>query len=255
MHHPAILLPMLRKLETRAPLGDADRAALLALPYQLQTIERASYFVREGERPEHCCVLLSGYAFRQKITVDGARQILSLHLPGDLVDLQNSLLNLADHNVQAMTRCEIATIPRAEIVALVRERPQVAVAMWIDTLVDASLFREWIVNVGRRDAKARVAHLLCEFARRLGAAGVGDGDCYELPMTQEQLADATGLTPVHVNRTLRELDRSGTIERTNRQIVIRDWAGLRELGDFNENYLHFDQLAIERERRKAGGVR
>ena len=248
MPNPSILSVMVRKLETRSPLDEEDRAAILALPFQLEASERLTYFVREGERPTRCCVLLSGFAFRQKVTVDGARQILSLHVPGDLVDLQNSMLNLADHSVQALTRCEVASIARADITAIACAHPGVALAMWIDTLIDGSIFREWIVNVGRRDAITRIAHLLCEFSRRLCAAGLGAEDCYELPMNQEQLADAAGLTPVHVNRTLRDLDRTGTIERTNRLITIRDWERLREIGDFSENYLHFDQVEIERER-------
>ena len=248
MPDTSILSVLVRKLETRSSLNDEDRAAILALPFQLHTAERMTYFVREGERPTRCCLLLSGFAFRQKVTVDGARQILSLHIPGDFVDLQNTLLNLADHNVQTLSRCEIACIARADIMALTGTRPNVALAMWIDTLIDASIFREWIVNVGRRDAITRIAHLLCEFGRRLSAAGLGSKDCYELPMNQEQLADAAGLTSVHVNRTLRDLDRTGTIERSHRKITIRDWAALREIADFNENYLHLHQVAIEQER-------
>jgi CRP-like cAMP-binding protein len=248
MSTPPFLSVLVRKLDTRLSLDDDDRAAILALPFQLHTAERMTYFVREGERPTRCCLLLSGFAFRQKVTVDGARQILSLHIPGDFVDLQNGMLNLADHNVQALSRCEIACIARGDIMALACARPNVQLAMWIDTLIDASIFREWIVNVGRRDAITRIAHLLCEFGRRLSAAGLGTRDCSEVPMNQEQLADAAGLTSVHVNRTLRDLDRTGTIERTNRQITIRDWPALRDIADFNENYLHLDQVAIERER-------
>jgi CRP-like cAMP-binding protein len=122
------------------------------------------------------------------------------------------------------------------------KRPAVAHAMWIDTLVDASIFREWIANIGRRDARTRVAHLLCEFAVRLRVAGLGGDAYYELPMTQEQLADATGLTSVHVNRTLKGLEREGLIERANpRAIWIGDWRRLAEAGDFDTNYLHLRQ--------------
>jgi CRP-like cAMP-binding protein len=111
--------------------------------------------------------------------------------------------------------------------------------MWIDTLVDASIFREWIMNVGRRDARTRVAHLLCEFSLRLKLAGLGQDNSYELPMTQDQLADATGLTSVHVNRTIKLLEAQGLIDRSSpRSIHIGDWRKLAEVGDFDSNYLH-----------------
>ena len=248
MSPPLFMASMLRKLEQRADLTDDDRAALLALPYRLQTVERTMYFVREGERPDRSCLLVSGFAFRQKITVDGARQILSVHIPGDFIDLDAALLSVADHNVQALTRCELAIISRADLREMMQAHPAVAIALWIDTLIDSSIFREWITNVGRRDARARIAHLLCEFARRLEVAGLSEEYRYELPMTQEQLGDAAGLTPVHVNRVLRELDKEGVISRAKRLVTITDWGALRAIGEFNETYLHLDQVPRERAR-------
>jgi CRP-like cAMP-binding protein len=235
---------MLRKFETRARLDDGDREAVLSLPYRLQTVEPAVYLVREGERPERSCVILEGFAFRHKVTVEGARQIVSVHIPGDFIDLEAALLNVADHNVQALTRCELAFIPRAAIRELIIAHSRVASAMWIDTLIDGAIFREWVVNVGRRDARSRIAHLLCEFARRLEAAGLAEEYNYELPMTQEQLADATGLTPVHVNRVLMALAREGLIERNKRHIRIPDWERLRRVAGFSELYLHLDQVPL-----------
>jgi CRP-like cAMP-binding protein len=183
---------------------------------------------------------LSGFAYRHKVTGEGGRQILSVHMPGEFLDLQNSLLGLADHNVQALTRCEVASVPVTALRRLAVEHPVVGRAMWIDTLVDSAIFREWIVNVGRRDSISRIAHLLCEFALRLRAAGLAEGDAYELPMTQEQIADCSGLTPVHVNRVLKELGRRGLIERQKRAVRIADWDQLRQIGDFNGRYLHFE---------------
>jgi CRP-like cAMP-binding protein len=117
--------------------------------------------------------------------------------------------------------------------------------LWIDTLIDASIFREWVVNVGRRNSRARVAHLLCEFSLRMEAAGLASNHHYELPMTQEQLADAVGLTSVHVNRVLKQLGEEGLISRDRRSIVIEDWKRLRETGDFNERYLHHDAIGSD----------
>jgi CRP-like cAMP-binding protein len=240
-----MLSRMLQKFESRAPLDEADRAALLGLPYRQLTVEPATYIVREGEQLSRSCLLLSGFAYRHKVTVEGARQIVSVHIPGDFIDLEGALLNIADHNVQALTRCELACIPRAAIRQLMLDHSRVALAMWVDTLIDGSIFREWVANIGRRDARARISHLLCEFARRLEQAGLAEEHRYELPMTQEQLADATGLTPVHVNRTLQALARDGLIERCKRSVVIPGWEALRRVAGFSELYLHLDQVTRE----------
>jgi len=231
----------IRRLETRAPLTDAGRAAIRALPLSFRTLEPAAYLVREGDPPVHCALLLGGFAYRHKVTGDGGRQILSVHMPSEFLDLQNSLLEVADHNVQALTRVEVAMIPISALRALVTEHSDVGRAMWVDTLIDAAIFREWMVNVGRRDSLSRVAHLLCEFALRLEESGLAGQYRYELPMTQEQLADATALTPVHVNRVLKELARLGVIVRNKRAVAIADWDGLRTIGDFSARYLHFEE--------------
>lgn len=240
------LAPLVRKLEYSRPLSESDRNAVLALPFTLRTIEPHGYVVRDGDKPTHSCLLRAGFVIRHKIVADGARQICSVHMAGDMVDLQNSLLETADHNVQALTRAEVAFIPRDAIKAIAFERPAVGLAMWFDTLVDGSIFREWIANVGRRNARQRLAHLLCEFALRLEAAGLGKQGDYTLPMTQEQLADCTGLTAVHVNRTLRGLDADGVIARTKRTVTVADWKRLAEEGDFSSAYLHLrpDQLSL-----------
>ena len=240
------LQPMVDKLAYWAKLDTywgefdaADEEALLNLPHRTQKLERHGYIVREREKATHSCVLLSGYAYRHKIVLGGARQIVAVHMKGDLVDLQNSFLGVADHSVQALTDCAVAFIPRDAVKKLGFERPIVGMAMWHDTLVDGSVFREWIANVGRRDARARLAHLLCEFSLRLKVAGLGEETDYELPMTQEQLADCLGLTPVHVNRTLKLLEAEKLITRkSSRGITIGDWKKLAGAGDFDSNYLH-----------------
>jgi len=237
---------MVRRLETRSPLGEADRRALLALQHSVRKVPTGAHLVRDGEPPEQCALLLSGYAYRYKITGDGARQIVSLHIAGEFVDLQNSFLPISDHSVQTLTECDVALVPLQAIRDITFAHPAIARAMWIDTLIDSSIFREWVVNVGRRDSRARVAHILCEFSLRLGAAGLARDHRYELPMTQEQLADAVGLTSVHVNRVLRQLGEEGLISRDRRSITIEDWQRLRQVGDFNERYLHHDGAAAAR---------
>jgi CRP-like cAMP-binding protein len=234
------LTPMVRRLARLAPLGDADREALLALPRSVRTMPAGAYLVRDGDRPQHCCLLLSGFAYRHKITGQGGRQIISIHMATEFVDLQNVFLDVSDHNVQTLTESEVAFVPRPALRDLALGKPAVGRALWMQTLIDASIFREWVVNVGRRDSRARVAHLLCEFSLRLEAAGLASNHRYELPMTQEQLADAVGLTSVHVNRVLRQLGEEGLISRDKRSIRIEDWPRMRDAGDFNERYLHHD---------------
>jgi CRP-like cAMP-binding protein len=237
-HQEAILAPAMRKVEKRFPFSQEDRAAFLALPASVKTLDAGSYIVREADLARTCCVLLTGFAYRHKIVSDGVRQIVSIQIPGDFVDLHNSFLGIADHNVQMLTMGEVALIPALAVQDIAYSHPAIARAMLLDTLVDGSVFREWIANVGRRDARTRVAHLLCELAVRLQAAGDNMANKYHLPMTQEQLADATGLTSVHVNRMLQGLRREGFISTDKRSVTIENWAGLVRAGDFSTAYLH-----------------
>jgi len=233
-----ILAPMAAKLANWQPLPAEDREALLALPFRTISFRPQEYIVREGDRPQHSCLILSGFAFRHKTAGNGGRQIFSIHMAGDLADLHNSLLGEADHSLQALNHVQVAFIPVEAIQHIAFSRPAVGKAMWRETLVDASIFREWTLNVGRRNARTRAAHLLCEFALRLETAGLGERTHYQLPMTQEQLADALGLTSVHINRTLMGLAGDGLISRAHRSVRIEDWAGLAEAGDFDSAYLH-----------------
>ena len=236
--HPLDLL--VRNLELRTPLSKSSREAVLALPHTLRTLEHSAYLVREGEPPTKCGVLVSGFAYRQKITGDGARQIIAIHMAGDAVDFQNLFLDVSDHNVQMLTRGEVAFVDREEFKALARDQTEIGNALFVSTLIEASIFREWVVNVGRRPARQRIAHVLCELGSRLDALGLAPRDGYQLPMTQEELGDAVGLTPVHVSRTLKELASEGLIVRERRSIRFPSWQAIREAGDFNERYLHLE---------------
>ena len=229
---------MIDRWSRTTALTEEDRAAILALPFTERMFGRDSYMVREGEPTTSCTLLVSGFAYRQKLVSDGARQIISIHIPGEFVDLQNGLLDVADHNVQSLTRSLALLIPKTAMLDIVAARPNVRRAAWLDTLIDSSIFREWVVNVGRRDAKARIAHLFCELVVRLRSAGHEDRGVWDFPMTQEQIADATGLTAVHTNRTLQILRREGLINLQSGQLSVLDWDKLAEVGDFNERYLH-----------------
>jgi CRP-like cAMP-binding protein len=226
------------KLGKRIQLSAEDRAAFYSLPFSIKDMNAGSYLVRERDRIKDCCILLSGFAFQSKVVGNGGRQILSIHIPGDVVDIQHAMLGTADHNIQMLTTGEVALVSAAAIKKIAFERPAIGEALWLETLVDGSIFREWITNVGRRDARTRISHLLCEFTVRLHTAGLTEGNRYELPTTQEQLGDATGLTAVHVNRTLQGLRTAGLISSDKRTITIEDWKALTAVGDFDMAYLH-----------------
>ena len=235
------LAPMLRKLKLWVNLEAADEQALLELPHSVVMIEKNKTVVREGDAVSHAWLVLHGFCVRLKYVGTGGRQIVSIHMKGDLVDLQNALLGIADHSVQTLTPCKIAKIPIQAIRRLTDTYPSIKDALWNDTLVDGSIHREWVANVGRRDAPTRIAHLLCEFALKLEAVHSGEQVEYELPMTQDQIADATGLTAVHVNRVLQALEKDGLIERvTSKFVLIGDWKKLAAYGDFRSDYLHLD---------------
>lgn len=232
------LIPMVKKLQLWKQFGEDEVTALLSLPHQVKDFQRGSYIVRERQKTEHSCLLLSGFAYRQKIARNGGRSISAVHMQGDIVDLQNSLLGIADHSVQALGQVTVARIPRTAIIELAFAYPNIGMAMWYDTLVDASVFREWILNVARRDGQTRIAHLLCEFGVRLESLGLGDRVSYEFPLTQDELADATGLTPVHINRSLRDLEERGLITRTSRYVAVENWHDLERFAEFDDTYLH-----------------
>lgn len=234
--HP--LAPLIRRWNDRTALAEADVQAIEQLPCTRRAFPRNSYVVREGAPPHSCALLLDGFSFRHKIIRNGARQILSIHVPGEFVDLQNCLLGFADHSVQTLSQAEVALIPKSALIALATSHPAVGRAMWLDTLIDGAIFREWVVNLGRRDAKTRIAHLICELVTRFDGSGAHGDGTYHFPLTQEQLGDATGLTSVHTNRILQSLRKEGLISLRSHSLEVLDLARLRAVGDFNDGYLH-----------------
>jgi CRP-like cAMP-binding protein len=238
-----LLAPMVRKLSQHRPLDQSDREAILNLPVSPRRLKPGQYLVWDGDRPQQTCLLLSGFAMRHKEAGNGGRQILSIHMRGDVLDLQNSMLGMADHNVQMLTAGEVGMIPVEAMRDIAFRHPAVGLAMWYETLIDGSIFREWLVNIGRRDARTRIAHLLCEIALRMEVAGLGRSTSYELPITQEQLADSVALTSVHVNRTLMRLEEERLITRTKREVTVIDWERLVSAADFEPRYLHLERKA------------
>jgi CRP-like cAMP-binding protein len=232
------LVGMVSKLTNRSWISPEDRDRLLGLPSTARLFDAGSYLVREGDSPNHCNIIVSGLACGHKITGDGLRQIVAMHMVGDVVDLQLLYLEIADHNVQTLGRCEVVTVPRDALRRLLVEHPSIAHAVSTTILVDLSIASEWLLNIGRRDARKRIAHLLCELAARMDRADAAPGQDFILPMTQEQIGDAVGLTTVHTNRMIKSLIDDSLITFTKHAITIPNWSNLVRYADFNERYLH-----------------
>ena len=243
MDTPPTSTPLIRKLESILVLSDEERDVLRNVSGTIKTVGPRQDLVREGDRPHECCLILEGFAYRYKLTETGKRQIFSFHIPGDIPDLQSLHIDVMDHSLAALTATKAMFIPHETVCDLMRRCPRIGDAFWRDTLIDAAVFREWIMNLGRREAYGRMAHLLCEFYVRLRAVGLTNGPAYEFPLTQAELADATGLSAVHVNRTLQELRGEGLITLRNGSLAVLDWERLQEAGEFDPAYLHLRQEA------------
>ncbi|WP_419816662.1 Crp/Fnr family transcriptional regulator [Glacieibacterium sp.] len=219
-----------------------DRAALDELVGGRQRrLQARDDIIREGDRPEDMNLLLTGWACRYKTLEDGRRQITSFFLPGDICDLNVFYLRMMDHSIGALTGITYAEVPRATYERVSGRHPRILQALTWDTLVAMAVQREWTVNIGQRSAYERIGHLFCELFYRLRAVGLTDGDSCDLPFTQIDLADATGLTPVHVNRTLQELRANGLIRLDRRTLTLPDLAALKRDALFDPTYLHLDR--------------
>ena len=233
--------PIIVKLESILTLTDEERAAILRLPMHVMTLRPDQDIVREGDRPTRCCALLEGFTCTYKVTGVGKRQIMAFHIAGDIPDLQSLHLTTLDNSVQTLTPCRVGFIQHGDLRALCHSQPRIADAFWRETLVDGAIFREWMLNVGRREAYGRLAHLLCELVTRMRAVELVQGDTCELPMTQSEVGDALGLSTVHVNRTLQELRGAGLITLKGGSLTVDDWEGLKHAGEFDPAYLHVER--------------
>jgi CRP-like cAMP-binding protein len=230
--------PFIRKLESVADLSGEERSVLAGIDGAVKELAPHTDAVREGDRPSSISLLLNGFMCCYKLVQDGRRQILSFHLPGDIPDLQSLMLRVMDHSIGTLSPCRIAVVPHDSLLALMRRHPDVATLLWRDTLITAAILREWMVGIGRRSAYARIAHVLCELMLRMSAVGLAEDGTCDLPLTQNEFADALGLSTVHVNRTLQELRADGLIRLHSGSLTILDWDELRAVGGFDATYLH-----------------
>jgi CRP-like cAMP-binding protein len=232
--------PLVAKLEIFAELPEEDRLALAALSRNPRELGPRRNLIREGDRPDHVHLVVEGWAARYKTLSDGSRQILAFLIPGDFCDLHVTILGEMDHSIATITRARIVYVPRGEMEALTR-RPRIARAFWWATLVDEAVLRAWVVNVGRRGAFESIGHLMCELYLRMRNVGLTTDYSFELPLTQEEIGDALGLTPVHVNRVLQRMRADGLITFARGALNILDYRRLEAASGFNPNYLHIEQ--------------
>lgn len=227
------------KLEHFVRLSADDRESLSEMTSSnVRSIRSRRDIIREGEQPGFVNLILDGWAIRHKMLEDGRRQILAFLIPGDLCDLNAFILQEMDHSIGALTPVTIAQVPREIFEDIQRNSPRLYQALCWDQLVQQAIQREWTLNLGQRSAIERIAHLLCELFKRLNTVGLcANGSC-QIPLTQTDLSEATGVTPVHVNRTVQELRSQGLIQWKGRDLQVPDMDALKRLAMFNDNYLH-----------------
>ncbi|WP_026091221.1 Crp/Fnr family transcriptional regulator [Blastomonas sp. AAP53] len=227
-----------KRLSGYAPLNDVDVGLLADACRNVRNVPAGHHLIMEGDNPDPVFVILEGWACGYKILPDGGRQILAFMLPGDFCDIHIAVLRAIDHNIVTITPARVATLPRAQMEALVEAGPEITRAFWWSQLVDQSVLRAWIVSMGRRTAQERIAHLMCELYIRMRNIGLAtDAQC-KMPLTQLVIADAVGLTPVHVNRVLKSLRLSKVMDLSFGALTIIDPVRLAEIAGFDGNYLH-----------------
>jgi CRP-like cAMP-binding protein len=229
-----------RKVESIAAftLSETETAALHAVPMHVASFDADQDIVREGDRPLQSFAILEGIVAIYKSTRSGKRQVMAYHVPGDVPDLQSLHLKVLDNSISTVSPCRIGFIQHDALRALFRAHPRLGEVFWRMTLIDAALYREWVLNIGRREAYARMAHLFCELITRLDVVGLAPDRTCPLPMTQPELADALGVTPVHVNRVLGDMREAGLITLRSRRLTVHDWEGLKAAAEFDPTYLH-----------------
>ena len=228
----------IRKLSGMAALTARDQEALAQATATPVKFAARQDLIREGDAPGPVFVMLEGWACRYKIMPSGTRQIMAFLMPGDACDLHTKLLAEMDHGIQAITPALVARIPRSDMERMMSAHPAISEAMYMAQLVDEAVMRAWIVSMGRRSAVERVAHLICELYLRVRNIGLTHDNQFALPLSQLVLADALGMTPVHINRVLKELRLSGAMSIQRGSVIIMDPVKLVQIAGFDENYLH-----------------
>jgi CRP-like cAMP-binding protein len=229
---------MIRKLRQHSELPNENIEALRSIIAPSRNLPEDSSIFREGDLSTRCCVILSGFAYRSKVSEDGKRQILSFHVAGDMPDLHGLPLKRMDYDLMTLSEAQLGFIDHEALEQILDGRPALARALWRESLIDAALFRQWIVNLGARSAPGRLAYLIAELRQRLGAMGLVVNEQFEFPITQSKLADALGVSAVHVNRVLQSFRTQGILDVRRRIVTLGDFEKILQLGglDSLEDY-------------------
>lgn len=233
----------LLKLRARDDISAEEEAFVRAGVCGTKKVSRGTVVVHAFAMADTSNILISGLACRAKDLPDGRRQITELHVPGDYTDLHSFPLRYLDHDVIAMIDCHIALVPHSHLRDMTERYGHLTRVYWFGTMIDAAIHREWELSLGRREASAHMAHLFCELYHRLAIVGLVRNGAYDLPLTQNELADCLGITPVHVNRTLQELRGTGVVEFRSGQVIVHDLPGLERIAAFNPRYLYLKKMA------------
>jgi CRP-like cAMP-binding protein len=230
--------PLLSKIARSLVLSEAEAEAIRGVPVQSVVVKADQIIVREGDKPSRSCMVAEGVACTSKVIAGGKRQIMALHIQGDMPDLHSLHLDALDSDIWAITDCRLAFMAHKDLRAINRAHPRLGEDLWRTNLVEGAIYREWMVNVGQREALSRMAHLFCEMLLRSEDAGLGENGTCPFPVTQGDLSEMTSMSNVHVNRTLQALREQGLISFGKGSLTIHDWPALVALGDFRADYLH-----------------
>lgn len=225
----------------RRQLTADDLAVLEQAAGDVRTLDARSDLLHRGDNISVSTYLIDGFMCRYMDDRKGERQLVAVHVAGDFVDLHAYPLKRLDHDIAAITPCRIAQVPHARLDEIVAERPGLAQLLWFSTLLDAAMHREWIFRLGRFDALKKLGHFFCEMEAKLRAVGLSDGNSFLLPLTQTDLGETCGLTPVHVNRMLRELRERELLHMRAGQVTILDKPALYNLCEFDPVYLYLEE--------------
>ena len=226
------------KLTGYGPLTVDEVQLLVEASHVTREVAAHRDLIREGDNPGPAFVVLEGWAIRYKVLPNGSRQIVSFLMPGDFCDPHMGTLDEMDHSVGTVTICQIASISREKMEALIVATPALTRSFWRAQLIDEGVSRAWIASMGRRNATERVAHLMLELYVRMRNIGLTADDTCQLPLTQPVIADALGLTPVHTNRVFRTLREQGMMTLSSGTLTILNAVALAKTAGFDDSYLH-----------------
>ena len=231
--------PLTMKLEQYTSFDPEERQRLdQLLSYPTGTYGRGETIIREGDKVDDIHLVLTGLAARSKTLRNGERQFMALLVPGDLCDVEVFILEGMDHDITALTDTTCVLIPAKVIAGLLTESTKLTKALWWSTMSDSAVLREWIVDHGSRESIERIAHLMCEMLIRYRIVGETTDHSFPFLLTQDELADATGMTAVHVNRMLQQLRTQGLIELRGKVLTVLDPKGLQRVAKYDSTYLH-----------------